>query len=55
VTDHGRAVLEVRPVQRSSTVKELLAEYRSGSGRGCVDTSTEEILAPIPADEWANF
>jgi antitoxin (DNA-binding transcriptional repressor) of toxin-antitoxin stability system len=52
VTDHGRAVLEVRPIQRRSTIQELLAEYRSGSGKGCADIPTEEILEPIPADEW---
>ena len=52
VTDHGRVVLEVRPVQSTSTIQDVLAEYRTGKGRGCVDVSTEEILAPIPAEEW---
>lgn len=52
VTDHGRAVLEVRPIQRNSTIQEVLAEYRSGSGPGCTEIPTEEILASIPAEEW---
>lgn len=52
VTDHGRAVLEVRPIRRESTIQDVLAEYRSGSGAGCEGIPTEEILAPIPAEEW---
>ena len=52
VTDHGRAVLEVRLVQSTSTIKDVLAEYRTGKSRGCMEISTEEILAPIPAEEW---
>jgi antitoxin (DNA-binding transcriptional repressor) of toxin-antitoxin stability system len=52
VTDHGRSVLEVRPIRRSSTIQEVLAEYRSGSGPGCAEIQTEDILAPIPAEEW---
>jgi antitoxin (DNA-binding transcriptional repressor) of toxin-antitoxin stability system len=52
VTDHGRAVLEVRPIQRISTIQDVLAEYRSGSGAGCEGIPTEEILAPVPAEEW---
>ena len=52
VTDHGRAVLEVRPIQRRSTIQDVLAEYRRGSGKGCADIPTEEVLAPIPTEEW---
>lgn len=52
VTDHGREVLEVRPVRKPSTIREALAEYRSGSGAGVASIPTEEILAPISADEW---
>ncbi len=52
VTDHGRAVLEVRPIPQRSTIREVLAEYRSGSGQGCKEIPTDEILAPIPAQEW---
>jgi len=52
VTDHGRAVLEVRPVQSPSTIQDVLAEYRTGNGRGCMEISTDVILAPIPAEEW---
>ena len=52
VTDHGREVLEVRPLRRNSTIREILAEYRSGSGRGCEEIPTKEILEPVPTDEW---
>jgi antitoxin (DNA-binding transcriptional repressor) of toxin-antitoxin stability system len=52
VTDHGHAVLEVRPIQRRSTIQEVLAEYRSGSGPGCANIPTGEILEPIPTAEW---
>jgi hypothetical protein len=45
-------VLEVRPIQRNSTIQEVLAEYRSGPGPGCAEIPTEEILAPIPTEEW---
>lgn len=52
VTDHGREVLEVRPIRKPASIREVLAEYRSGSGAGVASISTEEILAPISADEW---
>ena len=52
VTDHGRAVLEVRPIQRRSTIQEVLAEYRSGPGKGCAGISEEELLAPLPWEDW---
>ena len=53
VTDHGREVLEVRPIRpKSMSGAEVLEWYRSGPGEGCVHIPTEEILAPIPADEW---
>jgi antitoxin (DNA-binding transcriptional repressor) of toxin-antitoxin stability system len=52
VTDHGREVLEVRPIRRPSRIREVLAEYRSGTGIGVASIPTKEILAPITADEW---
>ena len=52
VTDHGRAVLEVRPIQRRSTIQEVLAEYRRGSGKGCAGISEEDLLAPLPLEDW---
>jgi antitoxin (DNA-binding transcriptional repressor) of toxin-antitoxin stability system len=52
VTDHGREVLEVRPIRKPSSIREVLAEYRTGSGTGVAAMTTEEILAPISADEW---
>lgn len=52
VTDHGREVLEIRPLHRPSKISDVLAEYRSGSGVGVKSISTDEILAQIPADEW---
>lgn len=52
LTDHGRAVLEVRPVQSRSTIQEVLEEYRSGPGRACVEIPEEELLAPLPLADW---
>ena len=52
VTDHGREVLEVRSIRKSSTVQDVLAEYRAGPGKGCSEIPTAEILASVPAEEW---
>ena len=52
VTDHGREVLEVRPIRKCSTVQDVLAEYRAGPGKGCAEISTVEILASVPTEEW---
>lgn len=51
VTDHGREVLEVRPIVRRSSMAEALTEYRSDPGTGCAGPATEEIVAPSPADD----
>ena len=52
VTDHGREVLEVRPVKpRLGTVAELLAEYRSGPGSGIL-AGEKELLRPEAVDNW---
>lgn len=52
VTDHGREVLEVRPIRRPSSIHDVLAEYRSGTGPGCANIPTEDILEPVPVEEW---
>jgi prevent-host-death family protein len=52
VTDHGREVLEVRPVRKTSSVEEILAEYRAGPGKGVVNCSEEELLAPEALEDW---
>ena len=52
VTDHGRQVLEVRPVQKKTmSAEEALAWYRSGSGLG-MSASDEEIMEPLPLGDW---
>lgn len=53
VTDHGREVLEVRPLgkPRVITPEEVLARYRSGSGAGILPAE-EELLSPLPLDDW---
>jgi antitoxin (DNA-binding transcriptional repressor) of toxin-antitoxin stability system len=52
VTDRGREVLEVRPVAKPRvTVAEVLAEYRSGSGKGLIPDEAD-LLAPLPAEDW---
>jgi prevent-host-death family protein len=52
VTDHGREVLEVRPIRRGASVQEVLAEYRLGPGKGSQAISTEELLAPVALADW---
>jgi antitoxin (DNA-binding transcriptional repressor) of toxin-antitoxin stability system len=52
VTDHGRQVLEVRPVQKKTmSAEEALEWYRSGSGLGMF-VSDEEIMEPLPLSDW---
>lgn len=52
VTDHGRQVLEVRPVQKKTmSSEEVLAWYRSGSGPGML-ASDEETIEPLPLSDW---
>lgn len=52
VTDRGREVLEIRPVKsKSPTVSDVLAEYRSGPGRGILPDD-EELISPISPAEW---
>jgi antitoxin (DNA-binding transcriptional repressor) of toxin-antitoxin stability system len=50
VTDHGCEVLEVRPVKRSSTTEEVLAEYAAGGPSKL--PLPEELMEPLPAEEW---
>lgn len=56
VTDHGREVLEIRPVMSESNKKsdsDVLAEYRA-SGPPPKQVSEEDLLAPaIPWQDWA--
>lgn len=53
VTDHGRAVLEVRPVgeRKVITAAELLARYRAGTTRPA-EISEEELMKPLPLEDW---
>lgn len=50
VTDHGREVLEVRPVKKRSTTEEVLAAYAAGGPSKL--PSPEELMEPLPAEEW---
>ena len=52
VTDHGREVLEIRPVvKKGMTTAEVLKWYRSGPGVTALP-GAEEMMKPIPAEEW---
>lgn len=52
VTDHGREVLEIRPLAKQRmTTKEVLAWYRSGPGAGILP-SAAELMKPVPEEEW---
>ncbi|NQX03107.1 type II toxin-antitoxin system prevent-host-death family antitoxin [bacterium] len=52
VTDHGREVLEIRPLaKKPMTTKEVLAWYRSGPGAGILP-SAAELMRPVPEEEW---
>jgi prevent-host-death family protein len=50
VTDHGREVLEVRPVKKRSTTEEVLAAYAAGGPSKL--PPPEELMEPLPAEEW---
>ncbi len=52
VTDRGREVLEIRPIRKTSTVEEILAEYRAGPGKGVTHCSEKELLEPVGLDDW---
>lgn len=53
VTDHGREVLEIRPLgaPRGVTPEEVLARYRAGSGSGILPAE-EELISPLPLEDW---
>ena len=52
VTDHGREVLEVRPVQKAfATVEDFLMMYRAGTSPQ-PEIPEEELMAPAPIEDW---
>lgn len=53
VTDHGREVLEVRPVtsKRVVTAEDVVARYRAGGGPGVVPDE-EELVKSEPIEDW---
>jgi antitoxin (DNA-binding transcriptional repressor) of toxin-antitoxin stability system len=53
VTDHGREVLEVRPVAQKGivTAEEVVAWYQAGSGPGLVPDEAE-LLKSEPVEDW---
>jgi len=53
ITDHGRAVLEVRPVGgcKVITASEVLARYRAGTTQRA-EISEEELMKPLPLEDW---
>jgi antitoxin (DNA-binding transcriptional repressor) of toxin-antitoxin stability system len=52
VTDHGREVLEVRPIQkRLATAKEFLEAYRAGT-RPQAEVAEEVLMEPLPLKDW---
>ena len=52
VTDHGREVLEVRPlVKPRVTAADVLAAYRGG-GQPAAEISEEELMKPLPEEDW---
>lgn len=53
VTDRGKEVLEIRPlVPKPVTAAKVLAKYRSGPGKGVSNVSEEEIMRPLPEEDW---
>ena len=51
VTDRGREVLEVRPMNGKQSNEEILAELRAlAKPKGPIDE--EALLKPLPADLW---
>lgn len=51
VTDHGREVLEVRPIKRVSATEQVLAELRA-LAKPEQEISEEELLKPLPLEDW---
>lgn len=51
VTDHGREVLEVRPVARKGSTETLLAELRA-LAKPTAEIDEEELLKPFPSEDW---
>ncbi|MGY8654344.1 MAG: type II toxin-antitoxin system Phd/YefM family antitoxin [Verrucomicrobiia bacterium] len=51
VTDHGREVLEVRPLVRKSKTEEVLAELRA-LAKPEHQISAEELMKPLPEEDW---
>jgi antitoxin (DNA-binding transcriptional repressor) of toxin-antitoxin stability system len=52
VTDHGREVLEIRPLtKKQMTTAEVLAFYRSGATASFLP-SEEELLRPLAEENW---
>ena len=53
VTDHGRAVLEVRPLVKPQviTAAEVLARFRQGTTQKR-EISEEELMKPLPLEVW---
>lgn len=50
VTDHGREVLEVRPVTSNDRTVEVLREYASAGTSKL--PSAEEVMKPLPEEDW---
>jgi prevent-host-death family protein len=53
VTDHGREVLEVRPIRKRATAQNVLAEYHGRGGQRVAVISDEELMKPLPEEDWA--
>jgi len=53
VTDHGQAVLEIRPLigKKFKTAQEVLDWYDKGSGPGILPDE-EELMKPLPWEDW---
>lgn len=45
-------MLEVRPVGKGSSVEDVLAEYRSGPGKGVAGVPEEVLMDPLPEEDW---
>jgi antitoxin (DNA-binding transcriptional repressor) of toxin-antitoxin stability system len=51
VTDHGRKVLQIRPLAGKATNDQALAELRAlATPTAAVDD--EELLKPLPLEDW---
>lgn len=53
VTDHGREVLEIRPLGGAPRVsaEDIQRWYREGGGKG-IPISEKELMAPLPEEDW---